>query len=334
MSNADNTKALRIAKVIELLNKRSPYGGMTLSELAAACGVTTRSILRYLEQIEDDMGIPLLRPEKNTSANKGLYRLDAGYLPSLSPEKALIILLSLLQQKGSALAGHTNEIKDALIGTLFKYKYSPQSLPVEQLQERVYIVDEQLAEPAKVSEIFDKLVQALRDCYRVKLWYFVAHSRQNTQRVVEPYGLICKRHNWYLVAYCLNRQDLRVFRVDQITDIFPYASERYAYPADFSLKDFMAHSWGVINDGEVCRVRLSFNPAVANRVKNLIYHPSQVIEAELPDGGVVISFQVSGMAELKTWIMQWGEKVEVLEPDWLKADICAYARRVLAVYGE
>jgi len=120
VSNADNTKALRIAKVIELLNKRSPYGGMTLAGLAEACGVTPRSILRYLEQIEDDMGIPLLRPEKNTSENKGLYRLDAGYLPSLSPEKALIILLSLLQQKGSALAGHTNEIKDALIGTLFK----------------------------------------------------------------------------------------------------------------------------------------------------------------------------------------------------------------------
>jgi len=25
----------------------------------------------------------------------------------------------------------------------------------------------------------------------------------------------------------------------------------------------------------------------------------------------------AGIAELKTWIMQWGEMVEVLEPDWL-----------------
>ncbi len=336
MSKSDSTKALRIAKVIALLNKRSPYGGVTLSEMAKACAVTTKSILRYLEQIENEMGIPLIRPEKSTSVNKGvnkgLYRLDAGYLPSISPEKALIILLSLLQQKGSALAGHTNEIKDALVSTLFKYKYSPQSLPVEQLQERIYLVEEQLAEPARVSEIFDKLVQALRDCYRVKIWYFAAHSRQNTQRVVEPYGLICKRHNWYLVAYCLTRKDLRVFRVDQITDIFPYTSEHYEYPADFSLKDFMANSWGVINDGEVCRVRLRFNPAVAHRVKKLIYHPSQVIEAELINGTVVISFEVCGIAELTTWIMQWGNMVEVLEPDWLKANICEYAMRVLAIY--
>ncbi|WP_243152940.1 WYL domain-containing protein [Sporotomaculum syntrophicum] len=48
----------------------------------------------------------------------------------------------------------------------------------------------------------------------------------------------------------------------------------------------------------------------------------------------MISFEVSGIAELKTWIMQWGEMVEVLEPDWLKDDICEYARRVLAIYGE
>ncbi len=122
---------------------------------------------------------------------------------------------------------------------LFKYKYNPQTLPVEKLQERIHIVDEQLADPAKVSEIFTKLVQSLRDCCRVKLWYYAANSRQNTERVVEPYGLICKRHNWYLVAFCLKRAAIRVFRVDQITDIFPYTSEHFEMPGDFSLKDHM-----------------------------------------------------------------------------------------------
>ena len=141
MSGADTTKALRIAKVIELLNKKSPHGGLTLKE----------------------MGTIIVRPEKNTSIKEGLYRLDADYLPSISPEKALIIFLSLLHKKGSALAGHTNEIKDALIGTLFMYKYSPQSLPVEKLQERIYVVEEQLADQAKVGEIFAKLVQFFLD---------------------------------------------------------------------------------------------------------------------------------------------------------------------------
>ncbi len=332
MSSADNTKALRIAKVIELLNKKSPYGGLTVLEMAKACDVSTRSILRYLDQIENDLGIPIIRPDKNNPQKEGLYRLDAGYLPSISPEKALIIFLSLLQQQGSALAGHTNEIKDALLGTLFKYKYSPQTLPAEQLQDRIYIVEEKLADPAKVGEIFAKLVQALQGLYRVKLWYYAAHSKKDTQRVVEPYGLICKRHNWYLVAFCLERNDLRVFRVDQITDIFPYTSEHFKYPASFSLKDYMARSWGIINDSETSKVRLKFSPEVAHRVQKLVYHPSQFIEDKLCDGSLIISFEISGIAEMITWIVQWGDMVEVLEPEWLRNDICEFARRLLAVY--
>jgi len=331
-TDSDATKTLRINKVMDLLNKRSPYGGVTCKELAAACSVSTRSILRYLDYMENYLGVALVRPEKNTSKQEGLYRLDAGYLPSISPEKAIIIFLSLLQQKGSALAGHTNEIKDALVGTLFKYKYSPHSLPIEQLQERIYMVEEQLADPAKVGELFARLVQAIQNCYRVKLWYYVAHSGQDSERVVEPYGLICKRHNWYLVAHCLKRNALRVFRVDQISDIFPYTSEQFEYPAGFSLKDYMAQSWGVMNDGEVSKVRLKFSPSVAHRVKKLSYHPSQQIEDELADGSVILSFEVCGIAEMKTWIVQWGDKVEVLEPGWLKEDLCESARRVLAIY--
>ena len=332
MANPGSTKALRIAKVLELLNKKSPYGGLTLKEMAEACEVTTRSILRYLDEIENNLGVAIVRPDKNISKKEGLYRLDAGYLPSISPEKALIIFLSLLQQKGSALAGHINEVKDALIGTLFKYKYSHDSLPVEQLQERIYVVEDQLAEPEKVGEIFAKLVQALQECHRVKLWYYVAHRGQNTERVVEPYGLICKRHNWYLVAYCLKRKDIRVFRVDQVTDIFPYSSEYFDYPADFSIIDYMARSWGVINDGEISEIRLKFGPEVAHRVKKIIYHPSQTIDDELADGSVIMSFKVCGIAEMKTWIVQWGDMVEVLEPDWLKKDICDTARRLLSIY--
>lgn len=332
MADHDTTKALRIAKLLDLLNNRSPHGGISIKEMAENLEVSTRSIHRYLDHIENDMNKPIVRPERNTSKKEGLYRLDVGYLPSISPEKALVIFLSLLQQKGSALAGHTNELKDALVGTLFKYKYNPQTLPVEKLQERIHIVDEQLADPAKVSEIFSKLVQSLRDCCRVKLWYYVAHSGQNTQRVVEPYGLICKRHHWYLVAYCLKREAIRVFRVDQITDIFPYTSERFDYPEDFSLKEHMGQSWGIINDGEICRVRLKFCPQVAHRVKRLIYHPSQEIKEEPSDGSVVMSFEICGIDEMKTWLVQWGDTVEVLEPGWLRQDMYDMAGKVLEIY--
>lgn len=121
--------------------------------------------------------------------------------------------------------------------------------------------------------------------------------------------------------------------MDQITDVFPYSSEHFEYPADFSIKEYMARSWGVINDGETCKVRLKFSPEVAHRVTKLVYHPSQVIEKQLEDGSVTMSFEACGLAKMKTWIVQWGDMVEVLEPGWLREDICEMARRILALYG-
>ncbi|MCL4441209.1 MAG: WYL domain-containing protein [Firmicutes bacterium] len=320
-------------KILGILNKKSPYGGVTISELKEKCGVSERQIYRDLDYLENEMRVGLVRPEKNISKKEGLFRLDAGYLPCISPEKATIIFLSLLQQKGSALTGSLNEIKDALVSTLFKYKYSPESLQPDKLQDRIHIVEEELTDPAEVGDHFARLIEAIKDSHRIKIWYFVSHSGEETERVVEPYGLICKRQNWYLLGRCLERNDIRVFRVDQVRSVFPYTSEKFEYPRDFSLKDYMANSWGVISDGEARPVRVKFDKSVAHRVKNMIYHPSQQVE-EPPDGSVVLSFKICGLAEFRTWVIQWGSVAEVLEPKALREEMRSMAMAVAGLYRE
>ncbi|MGB9904657.1 MAG: helix-turn-helix transcriptional regulator [Desulfotomaculales bacterium] len=325
----DASRGLRLSMIIDQLNKKTPYGGVTVKELAEKFEVSERQIYRDLNAIENYLRVPLVRQ----GAGKTVHvRIKAGYLPGLSPEKATVIFLSLLQQKGSALSGHLNEIKDALVSTLFKYHYDPKELAVEKLQKRIHIVEETLADPEKVGGLFAALVRAVRDSHRVKIWYYTAHSGEETERVVEPYGLICKHQNWYLVGRCLKRNDVRVFRVDQIKDIFPYTTERFEYPADFSLPEYMASSWGVINDGNVCRVLLKFNKKVAHRVKNVLYHPTQKIEEELPDGSALVSFAVCGLTEMMGWLLQWGDMVEVLEPPWLREEMRKLAERIARVY--
>lgn len=330
----DVTKGLRLNMMLELINKKTPYGGVTVKELMDKFEVVDRQIYRDLSSIENDLRVPLIKKERVIEGVKRVcYCLEVGYLPSLSPEKATVLFLSLLQQKGSALTGHLNELKDALVSTLFKYHYDPKELAVELLQNRIHLVEEILVNPDHAGEMFSKLIKALKDCYRIKIMYFVNHSQLDTERVVEPYGLICKRQNWYLVGQCLKRNAIRVFRVDQIRDIIPYTSEKYQYPADFKLKEYMAHSWGVMNDGEVCHIKLKFCHKVAQRVLSLRYHPSQELVEELSDGSIIVSFKVCGTTEMKTWLIQWGDAVEVLEPGWLREDMWKLAEGIMKVYG-
>ncbi len=326
----DAAKSLRLSAIIDLLNKRTPFGGITVKELAQKMEVSERQIYRDLKSIEDGLRVPLVREGSGGAVR---VRLKAAYLPSLSPEQATVVLLCLLQQKGTALSGYLNEIKDTLIATLFKYRYNPAELAPDKLQKRIHIVEERLADPLKVGEIFSCLVDALRASYRVKIWYFSAHRGEKGDRVVEPYGLICKHHNWYLVGRCLKRNDVRVFRVDQITDVFPYRSECFLYPEDFSLEDYMASSWGVISDGSASRVLIRFDKSVAHRVQRIIYHPSQKIEEILDDGSVKVSFEVCGLAEMTGWLLQWGEAAEVLEPPHLREQVRQVAEKIASLYA-
>ncbi|MEW6727268.1 MAG: WYL domain-containing protein [Bacillota bacterium] len=324
----DLTRSLRINKIIELLNEATPTGGLTVKDLAEACEVSERQVYRDLKAIEEQVGIELERRGKTQT----LYRLKRCYLPPLSPDRALIIYLTLLQQQGSPLAGQTEGLKRLLVTHLFKNRYPVEAFPFEKLQQRVHIVDEGLADPAEVGGVFTRLLQALTEERRIKIRYYVAYRNAWSDRIVEPYGLVCKRHNWYLAGFCQESGRTRTFRVDQIKNVF-VLGEGFSYPPDFNLRAFLGDSWGVINDGEPFDIRLRFSPVVAHRVRRIVYHPSQCIEEELPDGSVVVAYRSSGKNELKGWLLQWGPEVEVLEPQWLRDELKETALTVAKMYN-
>ncbi len=324
----DTVRAARLAKIVGLLNERTPYGGLTTREIAELCEVGERQVYRDLKTIENEMSIPLDREGRPLR-----YRLKSAYLPPLGPDQALIIFLSLLQQKGSALAGHINTIKDVLVAHLFKNRYRPEDFPIARLQSRMHFVEEALADPESVAGVFARIIEALQKEVRLKIRYFVGYRGELTERIIEPYALICKRQNWYLVGHCVQSNNIRTFRVDQIENALLRSDERFVYPDDFSVREYMGSAWGVMNDGEPRRVVLRFKPSVAYRLHRIIYHPSQTIEREAEDGSIIVSFQVSGLAEFRTWIIQWLGRVEVLEPESLRREMADIARTIADMYA-
>ncbi len=154
-----------------------------------------------------------------------------------------------------------------------------------------------------------------------------------SDRLLEPLGLICKRNVWYLIARKMSSNENRTYRVDQILSLAVRDSEKFVYPDEFSLADHISCSWGVFYNDEVKIVKLRFSRKVAHRVKNLRYHPSQRIIEECSDGSVIIEFEVCGLVEMQSWILQWGSQVEVLEPLALRAEILQTAQSIVEKYG-
>jgi proteasome accessory factor B len=76
---------------------------------------------------------------------------------------------------------------------------------------------------------------------------------------------------------------------------------------------------------------LRFTPAVAARVREAAWHPSQEVR-ELGDGALEWRATVAGTIEIRVWILSWGDDVEVLAPELLRADVAATLRRAAARY--
>jgi len=60
------------------------------------------------------------------------------------------------------------------------------------------------------------------------------HSYNNTvtERVFDPYGLVCRFSFWYTVGYCHLRQELRTFRLDRILKV-EMQDEEFTRPPNF-----------------------------------------------------------------------------------------------------
>ena len=284
-------------------------------------GALKRMIYRDLETFAN-LGIGV---ERSESSKK--YCLRDEYLPKLSSESAAAVYVTMLLYRGTLLDEATLGAKEQFEKSFFK-NFPERS---RTLKDRIYVIGDTLAHPQEFGNILGKLILAVGESYRVKLTY-MTNDGEESARLIEPLGLLCKRNVWYLIARRQNNKEMRTYRVDQILHLNVRESEKFIYPPDFSIQSYLGCSWGVFNNDQIQTVKLKFSREVGHRVKNLRYHPSQKIFSEGEDGSVILEFETCGLVEMQSWILQWGTQVEVLEPLELRKAILQTARAIVRQY--
>ncbi len=120
-------------------------------------------------------------------------------------------------------------------------------------------------------------------------------------------------------------ESVRTFSLDGFREIDRLKNDHFAYPKDYHPSQLVEGAFGMIG-GPRTRVRLLFDAKVGRFVRRRLWHPTQEIRKTERGGEMVM--EVAGTAELKTWILGWGDKVEALEPVELREDVAAEAQRV------
>ena len=101
----------------------------------------------------------------------------------------------------------------------------------------------------------------------------------------------------------------------------------------FDLAEHLATTFGVYqSDGEVTRVKVRFAPEAARYVQESHWQQSQRLTKQR-DGSLVAEFRLSCTEEVKRWLLSFGSKALVLEPEPLRREIEEELRSLLAAYS-
>jgi predicted DNA-binding transcriptional regulator YafY len=201
----------RLLRLLSLLQTPREWPG---PELARRLNVTTRTVRNDVDRLRQ-LGYPV----QASRGAVGGYRLAAGKtMPPLllDDDEAVAIAVSLRTAAGSAVDG----LEETALRALTKLQQVlPQRLGrrVDALQSHTVRVSGRQYGPQVDGQVLALIAGAARDREVMRLRYS-DHTGSSTERRIEPYRLVNWGRRWYLVAFDLERDDWRTFRVDRIAE--------------------------------------------------------------------------------------------------------------------
>ncbi|HEV7757637.1 MAG TPA: WYL domain-containing protein [Acidimicrobiales bacterium] len=198
----------RLLRLLSLLQSRRSWTG---GELAARLEVSTRTIRNDVDRLRR-LGYAV----DATSGAAGGYRLvDGGVLPPLLLDDDDAVAIAVGLRTAAARAAVTG-LDETSVRTLAKLQ---QVLP-SRLRHRVEALLGSMVPvvplgPTVDADVLTVIAGACRDAERIRFDYRT-HDGTTANRSVEPHRLVSARGRWYLVAWDLDRDDWRTFRVDRL----------------------------------------------------------------------------------------------------------------------
>ncbi|MBF6168844.1 YafY family transcriptional regulator [Streptomyces gardneri] len=305
----------RVLTLLGLLQQRQVWTG---PELADRLGVTTRTVRRDVERLRA-LGYPV-------HADQGVgggYRLAAGQdLPPLlfDDEEAIVTAVSLLAGAGGAVVGAGDAALRALakldrvLPARLRHEVRALSGSVESFGGGRTPVD---------SAALMALARACRD--EVEVGFDYPSGSGVRRRRAEPYRLVASDRRWYLLAYDIDRDDWRSFRVDRMVDV----SARTWRFRPRAAPDAATY----VQEGVASRV-------YPHQARFLVYASADTVRAQIPAAAAVVRRSgadrcevLSGADRLDTVLMHvllLGHDFEVLDPPELGKRCRVLAERLLS----
>jgi predicted DNA-binding transcriptional regulator YafY len=306
MRNAEVIRQWQILKHVE-----SSRTGVTIHDLSERAGVTTRTIRRDLQALQE-AGFALFDEGEEHDTKR--WKLDAQPFRTVQEGLAVEDVAALFLSRSIVEALSAWPLADQLRTALTKIEGALNPRMREFLSALPQVISTKAAPKAGAGrdmvDVTRRLFDAVRERRMVGMRYFSAASRRAKAYEVHPYRIALAQGGVYLIAWVPHYEEFRTFAVERIERL---SVQEATFRRTRELpSDVFGSSLGVFAS-EPEHIEVEFAARVAPYIRGRVWHDSQQVE-ELPDGRLRVTLEVSNDWALRSWLLGFGADARAISP--------------------
>jgi predicted DNA-binding transcriptional regulator YafY len=191
-----------------------------------------------------------------------------------------------------------------------------------------------LLPPDMISGCFDVVSDSLLEGKCFQVTYLRRGQSQPVDWTVTPLGLVL--HDRLITLVCtmgnyIKLKDVRTMHLHRIQTAQRIDKEA-VIPEGFSLDEYLATGvFGYRRDVGTIRIKALFEKDATIHLEETPLSADQQL-TEQPDGDVLVEASVADTGQLRWWLLGFGGRVEVLEPQGLRDELKGHAERMAGRY--
>lgn len=306
--------------------------GIPLRDLADQLEVSERTIQRDFEVLQE-LGFPI--DHQDDEFGKRFWRMPHDFFRTgpLMVSLTEAVSLHLAEELINPLAGtHFAEGLGTMLDKIRSLVPAKALDYFAELDETIHVRRTGQTDYSPHAATIQTLTDAARAEKSVEMTYrSLWRGKEYTTRC-DPYGLVYYEGDLFLVGKSHQADAIRIFKVTRIVQV-DLTHESFDRPSDFSLDLQFKDTFGITQiGGDPVEVVVRFTGPVAALVEERIWHESQQLSwlpaeetlfEEAPDEPetLLATFRLADTVELKRWVKGFGDRAEVLKPDWLRSEM-------------
>lgn len=297
------------------------------TSLSKKIEVSSRTIQRDIEYMRDMYNAPI---EFDTYKNGYYYTEENFYIKSVPLSEGELFSVALFDQ---LLEQYRNTPLENDLRSVFKK--IEMSLPNKITLDSSFLQNQTTFIPDQMGTInpenFSKIFSALKNRHVLDFEYRPLQKTTWMTRRINPLHAVCQKGNWYVMGFCHDKKDIRVFNFSRMQNVTE-SKEEFDIPEDFNPDKYFDKEIGIwLSATKKYTVELLISAEIGTFALERSWNKNQKIE-QREDGSVWVSFETTQLPEVKRWVLGQGKTVKVLGPDELIEQVKEEVAAVLGMY--